>query len=72
MQRDIPDWEPCADGTAATGRQTYRFSPLDSNDDLHYGSPTLGGEDKTIGLSGACGKSKWLAIRMPFRLDKVV
>jgi len=72
VQRDIPGWQPCPDGTAVTGHQTYRFSPLDASGNVQYGSPTLGGEDKTVGPSGACGINKWLAVRMPFRLNKVV
>ena len=48
----------------------YRFWPVDATGYLAAGSPTLAGEDRTIGSSGACGVNKSLDIRMPFRLDK--
>jgi hypothetical protein len=71
LQRDVPNWEPCADGTTFTGHQTYRFWPVNPDGTVHVGSPILAGEDRTIGPSGACGVNQWLVIRMPFRLDEV-
>ncbi|BCP14264.1 hypothetical protein MINTM021_11730 [Mycobacterium paraintracellulare] len=73
LSRDIADWERCTDGTTAPGHQEFRFWRVDNNGetDLTETSPTYAGEDKTLGASGACGVSKWLAIRMPFRLDKI-
>ena len=29
VKRDLPNWEPCPDGTARTGHQIYRFYPVD-------------------------------------------
>jgi hypothetical protein len=71
LNRDVPNWERCTDGTAFPGQQKYRFWPVDATGSEAIGSPTLAGEDGTIGPSGACGINKWLVIRMPFRLDKV-
>jgi hypothetical protein len=62
-ERDVPDWEPCGDGTAALGHQQFTFYRVDS--------ATLAGTDKTIGPSGACGVSYWLTIEMPFKLTKI-
>jgi hypothetical protein len=71
VDRDLPNWERCPDGTTATGHQRYRFWPVDATGYVAPGSPTLGGEERTAGPSGACGINKLLVIRMPFRLDKV-
>ncbi|HME77125.1 MAG TPA: hypothetical protein VKI00_16200 [Mycobacterium sp.] len=72
VKRDIPNWEPCADGTAYTGAQVYRFYSADaSGGQTSLGSTTLIGEDKTTGPSGACGRNQWLTVRMPFKLVKI-
>jgi hypothetical protein len=71
VTRDIPNWEPCADGTTVTGHQRFRFFPVDEAGFLRPGSPTLAGFDKTTGESGGCRLNDKLEINMPFRLDKV-
>ena len=71
VDRDLTNWERCSDGTSASGHQRYRFWPVDATGYVAPGSPTLGGEERTTGPSGACGINKVLVIRMPFRLDKV-
>jgi hypothetical protein len=71
VQRDIPNWEQCEDKTTYTGHQTFLFAPVAEDGSVEDGSPTLAGRDKTVGPSGACRINKWLAIDMPFRLDKI-
>lgn len=71
VKHDVPNWERCPDGTAYTGHQMFYFYAVDSNGQPRLGSPTLTGKDKTIGPSGACGQNQWLAIELPFRLDKI-
>lgn len=74
VERQIPNWEPCGDGTTATGRQVYRFYVVDESGAYDLNTPpssTYAGEDKTIGASGACGSSRILAIKLPFRLEKL-
>jgi hypothetical protein len=71
VDRDVPSWERCPVGTGVPGHQKFRFWPVDATGYVAAGSPTLAGEDRTIGPSGACGVNKLLDIRMPFRLDKV-
>lgn len=71
VKRDIPNWEPCADGTADTGAQEFRFYPANARGQGSPGSTTLIGEDKTTGPSGACGRNQWLTVRMPFKLVKI-
>jgi hypothetical protein len=74
VDRQILNWEPCQDGTVGTGRQLFRFYQVDAfgQFDLDNKSTTYAGEQKTVGPTGACGVSRELAIRMPFRLEKVV
>lgn len=71
VRRDVPNWEFCDDGTAVTGHQIYTFYYAGPDGLQKPGSPTLAGTDKTVGPSGACGVNRWLAIQMPFRLDKI-
>jgi hypothetical protein len=70
LDREVADWERCDDGTAFPGKQKFRFYPVDGDGQVKTGSPVLAGEDKTIGPSGACGKSQRLIIVMPFKLVK--
>ena len=65
VRRHVDNWEPCWDGTAATGLQTFAFA-------TDITAPTnFVGWDKTTGPSGACGKNLWLTINMPFKLTKI-
>ena len=70
VKRDIPNWEPCANGSSRTGHQIYRFYPVNEKGSVSVGSTTLAGIDRTSGESGACGINQALIITMPFRLDK--
>ncbi len=65
----IENWEPCPDGTAAPGAQTFTFwaKRLDSPDR----NDRLTGWDETVGPSGACGINRWLTIRMPLTVTRV-
>lgn len=71
VYREIADWEPCPDGTAYPGQQLIYFYPVDGTGHTVVVSSIYAGKDKTVGPSGACGISKWLAIEMPFRLTKL-
>lgn len=74
VERDVPHWETCPDGTSFTGHQTFMFYPSNANGVTQIGSPYLEGRDKTVGSRLACGgtkEAKMLTIVMPFRLDKV-
>ncbi|WP_234783731.1 hypothetical protein [Mycolicibacterium celeriflavum] len=66
VSRIVENWEPCIDGTAYPGKQTWVFwlgYPQDRN--------KYTGWDKTEGPSGACGFNKVLDIEMPFTLTRV-
>ena len=65
LKRQLDNWEPCWDGSAAPGTQRYIFSS-----DISAPANFVGW-DKTTGASGACGKNQWLTVNMPFRLTKI-
>jgi hypothetical protein len=71
--RDLPNWETCGDGTAATGRQIFTFYPVGSDLSLLVdpNSTTFSGEEVTTGPSGACGVNNELQIILPFKLVKI-
>ncbi|OBG02623.1 hypothetical protein [Mycolicibacter sinensis] len=71
VERDLPGWQICPDGSTSPGHQTFTFYPSDSNGVTKIGSPYLEGRDKTTGVSGACGTFKFLTVVMPFRLDRI-
>lgn len=71
VDRNLPDWQTCPDGSISPGRQTYTFYPSDADGVTKIGSPYLEGRDKTTGASGACGRFKFLTVVMPFRLDRI-
>jgi hypothetical protein len=64
LRHTVPNWEPCADGTAAPGEQTFTFWPKYPPDG------TFVGRDQTIGPSGACGVNDWLTVEMPLTLTR--
>ncbi len=73
VNRDIPNWEPCPDGTAAPGHQSFGLWPYDvslSRRDPKFRDLIVGFE-KTQAPSGACGVSKPLVIQLPVRLEKL-
>jgi hypothetical protein len=72
VDRDVPNWEPCPDGTAAVGSQQFLFWGTNArgmgdlkNIDL------LAGWDRTAGPSGACGINKPLVIKTPIRVERL-
>jgi hypothetical protein len=73
VERDIPNWQTCPDGTAFTGHQSFMFYPSNADGLTQIGSPYLEGKDKTVGPRNACGTywyGKPLTVVLPFRLEK--
>ena len=68
--RELPNWEACGDGTAATGRQVITFWPItsDPGEPVNADSTNFSGEDETTAASGACGINNELQINTPFKL----
>jgi hypothetical protein len=71
IDRELPNWEPCFDGTAATGIQKFVFWQSRADGTIDRNSPILTGWQETTGPSGACGRSKNLVIRTPFKLSPI-
>ena len=71
VKRDVPNWQPCADGTSAPGHQVFDFYAVAADGTLDPNSTTYAGKDLTSGPSGGCGRSQPLVISMPFKLVKV-
>lgn len=74
VERDVPNWETCPDGSTFAGHQTFMFYPSNADGVTQIGSPYLEGRDKTVGPRYACGTAKYgkgLTIVMPFQLEKV-
>ncbi len=73
VDRDIPNWEPCPDGTAAPAHQRFGLWPFDPS--TTHREPTardlVVGLEKTTAPSGACGKNKPLSIELPVRWEKM-
>jgi hypothetical protein len=65
VRRTVDNWEPCIDGTATPGEQTFTFWKDDPE------ATTLKGWDTTKGPSGSCGRNKQLGVQMPFTLTPV-
>jgi hypothetical protein len=74
VHRELPAWEPCADGTNSPGHQAIRFWGVDDNGMVllrQSEAIQFAGIDRTVGDSGACGINQWLAISMPFTMRKI-
>lgn len=72
LKRDIPNWEPCDDGSSFTGREHIFFYPADpETGEMVLGSAVFAGREHTTGPSGACGTNAPLYIEQPFRLDRI-
>jgi hypothetical protein len=74
VQRDIPNWETCPDGTSFTGRDAIWFIAVNPETGENLldtpEAPVLAGRQHTTGPSGACGTNAPLYIDQPFRLDR--
>lgn len=66
VTRIVENWEPCIDGTAYPGKQSYTFwVPYPAVPNQYIGW------DRTEGPSGACGFNKVLDVEMPFKLTRI-
>lgn len=73
VDRNIPNWVPCANGTAADGYQYYRlwgWNAANSERNLWI-TDLLAGQETTKGPSGACGVNKPVDIEIPVRMEKI-
>jgi hypothetical protein len=73
LNRDIPNWAPCPDGTAAVGHMKYTvwgINPSLNERDLKI-TDLLAGRVITETDSGACGINKPLDIEVPVRMERL-
>ena len=73
LNREVPNWVPCPDGTFATGHQKYYvwgINPALNERDLRI-TDLLAGRDITESDSGACGVNKPLDIELPVRMERL-
>ena len=73
VDRDIPNWAPCPDGTAATGHQSFglwSFDPSTTTRNPRVRNLIVGFESTTA-PSGACGRNTPLDIQLPVRLEQL-
>jgi hypothetical protein len=65
VRHTVDNWEPCLDGTALPGEQTFTFWK-------GYPDPLpMKGWDTTLGPSGGCGRNRSLNVRLRFTLTPV-
>lgn len=73
LNRDIPNWAPCPDGTFAPGHQKFTvwgINPALNERDLRI-TDLLAGRVITETDSGACGKNQPLDIEVPVRMERL-
>lgn len=65
-------WQTCPDGTTSPGRQRYQFQGSDSNGQYDKRNiDLLVGYDRTVGVSGACGRNQPTVILMPLSVRRL-
>lgn len=73
VDRVVPNWIPCPNGTFADGFQKFLFwgiNPVANERDLKI-TDLMAGRDRTMGSSGACGVNKNLVIELPVRMERI-
>jgi hypothetical protein len=73
IDRVVPNWAPCPDGTLAEGMQKFIIwgvNPAYNERSLKI-TNLLAGRDITKTASGACGVNRALIIEMPMRIEKL-
>lgn len=72
VDRDIPNWLPCPDGTAVPGHQLFALWGFDpSTTEKNKVWNLIVGYERTQAPSGACGLSTPLVIQLPVRLEQL-
>jgi hypothetical protein len=72
VDRYHENWQTCPDGTTSPGRQRYQFQGTDANGQYEKQNiDLLIGYDRTIGVSGACGRNLATVITMPITVQRL-
>ncbi|WP_232004906.1 hypothetical protein [Mycobacterium sp. ACS1612] len=70
IDRDVPNWLPCPDGTAAPAHQNFAlwgWNPATS--EKNKDRDLIVGWERTLAPSGACGYNKPVVTQLPVRLE---
>ena len=73
LNRDIPNWAPCPDGTFAVGHQkitVWGYDPVANERHLDI-TDLIIGRSITRTDSGSCGVNKELSIELPVRMERL-
>ncbi|GAB3236786.1 hypothetical protein GCM10027535_48000 [Mycolicibacterium hippocampi] len=73
IERDVPNWMPCPNGTFATGHQKFIMWGVDRNTEerLTKNFTYMAGRNVTKSDSGACGVNTPKVIELPVSAQKV-
>ena len=73
VERTIPNWAPCPDGTFADGHQNYLLWGVDPATELTVAKNIqfMAGRNNTRTDSGACGVNKPVVIELPVSVTKL-
>jgi hypothetical protein len=72
VDRYHENWQTCPDGTTSPGRQRYQFQGSDLNGQYDKRNiDLLVGYDRTIGVSGACGRNQPTVILLPLSVQRL-
>lgn len=72
VDRFHENWQTCPDGTTSPGRQRYQFQGSDLNGQYDKRNiDLLVGYDRTIGVSGACGRNQPTVIVLPLSVRRL-
>jgi hypothetical protein len=71
IDRELPDWQVCPDGTRSKGTQRLTFQGIDRTGMNVRGTDLMAGYDRTQGEGGACGRNMPTVIIMPLTLVRL-
>lgn len=72
VDRFHENWQTCPDGTTSPGQQRYQFQGSDANGQYEKRNiDLLVGYDRTIGVSGACGRNQPTVIVLPLTVQRL-
>jgi hypothetical protein len=74
VDRNIPQWQFCPDGTTAPGEQRFQFAGFDpiATERIMTITNFMIGRQRTISPSGSCGRNQPLVIETPLTADHEV
>lgn len=73
IDREMPNWLPCPDGSTAAGHQKFIIWGFDSMrlERSNFNTDFLVGRNIGKSASGACGRNQPMVIELPIRLERI-